>query len=86
MGCNEKCTAPELSGLAEQNIEYCNGLVDVNFNDSDLQLRNVCGAIIMARVSYGQIMPSEVNLSVHNEARASLPESDDEESYLGLTG
>jgi hypothetical protein len=86
MGCNEKCTATELTGLAEQNIEYCNGLVDVNFKDSDLQLLNACGAIVMARVSYGQIMPSEVSLSPSNEATAGVSESEDEESYLGLTG
>ena len=72
MGCNEKCTASELTGLAEQNIEYCQGLMHVDFENSDVHLRNVCGALVMARVTYGQIKPREVSLATETETHVVL--------------
>lgn len=63
MRCSEECPAASLSGLAFDNVAYCKGLVDVNLENSDVQLRNVCGALVMSKVTYGQIKATEVSLS-----------------------
>lgn len=71
MGCNEKCPASGLQGLALDNNEYCQGLVDVSFKDEELELRNICGAIVMAKVTYGQLRPNQV--SAASEAGVTIP-------------
>ena len=59
MRCFE-CTAGELMGLAEENTDYCPGLLDVHYEEVNLTVRDLCGAVVMAKVSHNEIQPSEV--------------------------